>query len=347
MMLLLRLNVLTTNNTVKKLKTDRKADFKKTTAKDKHGDNDKANKSAYEDLTRRFVYYGIIFLIALTAFRMYFLWLDAYRHLHPAVFQAESGMYAEEIPFEGVLLWEENLIFASNSGTISFPSSIPRRVRKGELLCKINEKALNSPDAGYFLPALDGFEGSWNYSDLWPGTAPLPSPARASAIPNGSYIENKQPIGKLITQPQELRAIAWVDATPSLKQDIDRGRIRIKRNDNDWGVWAEIRTKNVISQKIKLYVTLPFFTPEMAEMRTFSWKINVGDRNGIYVPNSSVIFKDGVMGVYIVKGNEAIFKEVEAFLADEDNFFITSGVTPGDMLILDAGKAREGQVNVW
>ncbi|MCL2147019.1 MAG: hypothetical protein FWH52_04335, partial [Synergistaceae bacterium] len=83
------------------------------------------------------------------------------------------------------------------------------------------------------------------------------------------------------------------------------------------------------------------------ESRTFSWKISAGEQNGIYVPNSSVIFKDGVMGVYIVNGNEAIFKEIEAFHADEDNIFITSGIIPGDMLIIDATRAREGQVNVW
>jgi hypothetical protein len=220
-------------------------------------------------------------------------------------------------------------------------------VRKGEFLCSINGIALNSPEAGYFSPALDGYEGAWSYSDLWPGTSPLPSPPKAIPIPNGTRVDTKQPIGKLISQPQELRAIAWVDVTPSLKQDIDRSRIRIKQNENDWGLWAEIRTKAIISQKTKIYATLPFFTPEMIENRTFSWKIRAGDRNGIYVPNSSVIFRDGVMGVYIIKGNEAIFKKVEAFHADEDNFFITSGVFPGDMLILDAFRAREGQVNIW
>jgi hypothetical protein len=85
----------------------------------------------------------------------------------------------------------------------------------------------------------------------------------------------------------------------------------------------------------------------MTENRTFSWKIYVGEQNGIYVPNSSVILKDGVMGVFIIKGNEAAFRKVEAFHADEDNFFINSGVIPGDMLILDASKAREGEVNIW
>ena len=337
----------TVKNNAKKPITGVKAAVRELTAKHKHEINDKLNENTYEGFIRRIFYYSIVLLIAITAIRIYFLWLDVYSYSHPAVFQAQSSTYAEEIPFEGVLLWEESLIYASSSGTISYPSINPRRVRKGGLICSINGSALNSPEAGYFSPALDGYEGNWNYSDLWPGTSPLPSPPRAATIPNGTYVQAKQPIGKLIIQPQELRAIAWVDSTPSLNQDIDRGRIKIKRNDSDWGLWAEIRTKTVISKRIKLYVTLPFFTPEMTENRTFSWKINIGDRNGIYVPNSSVIFKTGVMGVYIIKGNEAIFKEVEAFHADEDNFFITSGVAPGDMLILDAGKAREGQVNVW
>lgn len=314
---------------------------------EKNGYGDRESKNIFGSIIARFFYYLFVLFILIIAINVYFLWLDTYRYAHPDVFQAESGVYAEETPFEGVLLWDERIIYAQASGVISYPSSEPRRVRKGELLCKINGFALNSPEAGYFLPALDGYEGDWNYSYLWPGTSALPSPQKASPIPDGTYVDNKQPIGKLIPQPQELRAIAWIDVTPSLKRDIDRSRIKIKRNENDWGLWAEIRTKAIISQRAKIYVSLPFFTPEMTETRTFSWKIYVGEQNGIYVPNSSVILKDGVMGVYIIKGNEATFRKVEAFHADEDNFFINSGVIPGDILVLDAGKAREGEVNIW
>jgi len=313
----------------------------------KHGHKEQITENIYERVLKRSFYYATVLLIAIMAFKIYFYWLDTYRHTHPAVFQTESGVYAEEIPFEGVLLWEERLIYASTSGPVSYPSLSPRRVRKGELLCSINGVAQNSPDAGYFCPAIDGYEGDWTYAFLWPGTSPLPSPPKATPMPNGTQVYNMQPIGKLIPQPQELRAIAWIDVTPSLEKDFERSRIKVKRIENDWGLWAEIRTKAIISQKTKIYVTLPFFTPEMVESRTFSWKISAGEQNGIYVPNSSVIFKDGVMGVYIVNGNEAIFKEIEAFHADEDNIFITSGIIPGDMLIIDATRAREGQVNVW
>ncbi|MCL1875976.1 MAG: hypothetical protein FWF87_06945 [Synergistaceae bacterium] len=326
-------------------KFESKTSVKKLTAKDRHKGIESKNING--SLAARLFYYLTVLFISIVAFNIYFYWLDAYKYSHPEVFQAQSGVYAEEIPFEGVLLWEERIVFAGTSGTISYPSQEPRRVRKGEQLCKINGVAQNSPDAGYFIPAFDGYEGNWNYSDLWPGTSALPSPAKATPIPDGIYVDNKQPIGKLIPQPQELRAIAWIDVTPSLNRDISRNRIKIRRSENDWGVWAEIRTKANISQRTKIYVTLPFFTPEMAEIRTFSWKIYVGEQNGIYVPNSSVILKDGVMGVYIIKGNEAIFRKVEAFHVDEDTFFINSGVIPGDMLILNAGSAREGEVSIW
>ena len=325
--------------------TARKDASRKLTAKGKY--KDAASKNAFVSLIVRVFYYTVVLIILIAASRIYFLWFDNYIHSRPDVFQATSGVYTEEIPFEGVLLWDENIIYASTSGVISYPSLQPRRVRRGEILCSINNIAVNSPGAGYFLPALDGYENNWSYSSLWPGTSPLPYPSKASPIPNGTRVENKQPIGKLIPMPQELRAIAWIDVTPSLNRDIDRNRVKIKRNENDWGLWAEIRTKTMISQRTKLYVTLPFFTPEMTEMRTFSWKIYVGEQNGIYVPNSSVIFKNGVLGVYIIKGNEASFNQVEAFHVDEESFFISSGVIPGDMLILNASKAREGEVNVW
>lgn len=307
----------------------------------------KSNAPKKESVFRKIFYYSFVLLITFAAVRFYLYWLDSYRYSHPTVFQTEAGVYTEELPFEGVLLWNERVIIAPTTGKISLSTAEPRRVRKNEILCSIAGIAVRAPTAGYFIPAVDGLEEDWSYARIWTGTSSLPNVPEVTPVPNGSYIDSKQVIGKIIPHPQELRAVAWIDLTPSLKQDIDRRRVRVKRKDGEWGAWAEIRTTEVVSQRVKMYVSLPFFTPDMLKRRSFAWRIVVGDRHGLYVPNSAVIFRGGVMGVYVVRGNEATFRQVEAFHADEENFFITSGVTPGDLVILNAESAREGQVNIW
>lgn len=307
----------------------------------------KNQTSAIGHIFRKIFYYSIVAMIAYAAYSTYFFWFDTYNYSHPRVMQTESGVYTEELPFDGVLLWNERIIHSQAAGKLNLPSPGARRVRKSEPLCSVGVSAIRSPGAGYFIPGLDGFEGKWSYSKLWTGTSSLPVTNPVNLMKNGANIEAKQAIGKLIPQPQELRAIAWIDLTPSLQRDIDKRRIRIKRKEDEWGIWAEIRTTETVAQRAKIYLSLPFFSPDMLKQRSFSWKVVVGERHGVYVPNSSVILRDGEMGIYIVRRNEAIFKKIEAFHVDEDNFFITSGITPGDLIIIDANRAREGQVNIW
>jgi hypothetical protein len=92
---------------------------------------------------------------------------------------------------------------------------------------------------------------------------------------------------------------------------------------------------------------LPFFPPEVLKTRSFSCNVLTGNRQGVALPHSAVVVRDGELGVLVVQGNVTEFTKVEGFPADESNFFITKGVVPGNVVVLHADKVKEGVVRLW
>lgn len=295
----------------------------------------------------RVTYYLIVLVVIFAAFRLYTMWLDSYTINHPLLLQAESGIYTEELPLDGVLLWDEKVVNSPVDGVLRYTSQGPHRVRRGEVYATVGEHSMRANTTAYFVPALDGLEGHLDYTSIWPGTSALPTTDAAVAIEDGVFIRKDSAIGKLIVQPQDLRCVAWLDKTQPLADDIERGRIRIKIGDKEWPLFADVRTSVEYAQRVKIYLTMPFFTPEMAMSRSISCRVVTGKLSGIHIPTSAMTFQNGKMGVFVVYGSKSTFKEVRAFHVKDGGFFITSGVVQGDMIVANAAKAREGIVSVW
>ena len=60
----------------------------------------------------RLFYYTAFFLIVVGVAKFYLIWLENYRLLHPEVIEALAAGYIEEQPLEGILLWDEQLVYA-------------------------------------------------------------------------------------------------------------------------------------------------------------------------------------------------------------------------------------------
>jgi hypothetical protein len=296
---------------------------------------------------KKAIYYAIIVFLAAGVVEAYLLWLDNYNMLHPEVVAAAPMGYAEELPLNGVLIWDERVVLAPRDGVATYPSPLPRRVAKGENVAAVDGVAVKSDTPGYFSPALDGQEGKWVYSKLWPGSSQFPD-ARTPELPErGSRLRKGEPVGKLVPQPQDLRCIAYLDRSLSLEEDIKRGFIEIKTEPNGKMRQAAVRAFVNVGQKVKIYVTLPFFPPNVLMTRFFSCSVMTGNRQGVSVPDSAVVLREGKLGVFMVQGSVAEFTEIEGFPADEDNFFITKGVVPGNVIVRYADKVREGVIRPW
>jgi hypothetical protein len=295
---------------------------------------------------KKTIYYATIVTLGLGVVEGYFLWLYNYNALHPDVVQAMAMGYVEELPLEGILIWDEDVVVAPRDGVLTYPSPLPRRVAKGEAMAAVDGVAVKASTTGYFFPALDGQEGKWVYSQLWPGSSRL-SFRESRPVESGSWLKKGDPVGKLVPQPQDLRCIAYLDKTLSLERDMKRGFIDIKTEPYGKSFQAAIRASDNAGQKAKVYITLPFFPPEALTSRSFFCSVLAGDRHGVSLPESAVIVRDGKLGVFMLQGSMTEFTEVEGFPAGEGNFFITKGVDPGNVVVLYANNAKEGVIRLW
>ncbi|MBQ3403551.1 MAG: hypothetical protein IJG65_09335 [Synergistaceae bacterium] len=298
----------------------------------------------------RILNYSVLVFIFVMGYRVYAAWYEDYKLSHPHVIEAVTTNYSEEQPLEGILLWDEHLIYAPQDGILTYPSPRPRIVSKGEILAAIDGTAIRAPYPAYFFPGLDGQEGNWVYPKLWPDFSPFPEFQDASLIENGTLLRRGDPIGKLVPQPQTLRCIAYLDYSPSLDRALRNKSdptIRIRTEYEGKERKAEVVAVKSSSQKLKVYLRLPFFPPGLLRSRSFTASVVTDVQRGIMVPDTAVITKDGKNQVFILQGNSPVSHEVEGFPADEKNFFIEKGVRHGDKLILDAGMIKDENGRIW
>ncbi|MBQ7267608.1 MAG: hypothetical protein IJR11_04480 [Synergistaceae bacterium] len=301
-------------------------------------------------LPQRLLYYSLLIFICLMGYRVYSSWLEDYKLSHPQIIEAVTTNYSEEQPLDGILLWDEQLIYATQDGILTYPSPRPRITAKGEILAALDGSAVIAPYPAYFYPALDGQEGNWVYPKLWPDFAPLPEFEEAHLIENGTHMRRGEPIGKLVPQPQILRCIAYLDTTPSLERALsnkDNPVIRIRTEYEGKERKADVVAVKSSGQKLKVYLRLPFFPPGVLRSRKFTASVITDVQKGVMVPDTAVITKEGKNQVYVLDGNSPVAKEVEGFPADEKNFFIEKGVQPGEKLIVDAEVIKNENKRLW
>ncbi|MBQ7195927.1 MAG: hypothetical protein IJS40_00790 [Synergistaceae bacterium] len=311
-------------------------------------------KRRQKKIIQKIIYYIIVVFIMMMGFKVYKIWYENYKLSTPQLIEAMSTNYSEEQPLNGILLWDEQLIYAPQDGIFTYPSPRPRYVSKGEMLAALDGVPVRAPYPAYFYPALDGQEGNWVYPKLWPDFAPFPEFNTASLIENGTFLGRGEPIGKLIPQPQVLRCIAYLDTTPSLARALDNKNnptIRIRTELEGKERRAEVVAVKSSGQKLKVYLRLPFFPPNILHSRLFTASVVTDVQKGVMVPDTAVITREGKNMVFIVNGNSTELHAIEGFPADEGDFFIEKGVQPGNKLILNADSiifnVKDENLRIW
>ena len=294
---------------------------------------------------------GIAFIIVLWIWG-YKLYFDRYSYLHPDITWAVPGVYNDVVKVHGVLLWKEIPIAAAISGTVTYPCGAgPVRVARGTVVARIAYgslvKEIKAYQQGYFIAAVDGLESKWRYSELWPGTDEFPKKSPLVMMKNSVFVGKGKTIGKLIEQPQELRFVGYSDVKGDMEQQIKSKKIRVKMDGVDTVSKAEIRVVNRFGHKIKLYLTLPWFQPDVILSRYYTLNVEAGRLEGALVPETAVLKKEGVLGIYIIRGSRVVFKAIEGKPIDGGKFLVTHGISVGDAIVENADGAREGRIQLW
>ena len=291
---------------------------------------------------------GVAVIIALWiwAFREYFA---RYEYLHPDITWAVPGIETQIVKVKGLLLWKENVLTAPGSGTVTYPMGVgPVRVGRGSIVAVVGGRAVKAYQQGYFIAGKDGQESKWRYSLLWMADQKM----FAEKFKAKTFIENSpaargQIIGKIIEQPQELRFIGYMPMRGNLDEQLEQKKLRVRFDADDTVSYAEIRVTQPADRLTKIYVTMPWFSPEMISSRNYELIIDAGQTEGAVVPYSAVLMKNGQAGVYLIRGARVVFVPVEGRKIENNKFIVTKGIQVGDAIVADSSGAREGRIQLW
>ncbi len=301
---------------------------------------------------RQMVYRLSVTVVLIVVVSLYGMWWWHTSVGVPEMATARPMFLRQDVPVRALLLWREELVRARVKGAVHYTyGSTPVLVGKGDLVATVLKSGKNIPvyasRKGYFVPGLDGLEGRWRYSSLWPGSASLPEISPIIWFSDLMECRSDRIIGKLIPQPQTLRCILYSSLTDSLQSDIQGGAVEIRLNPLDAPYQGNVRVAQEFGPTVKLYLNVPFFPVDMVQSREVVLYVNQGEARGVEIPESSVVIRDGKQGVFVVRRDRASFHVVQGVPMDGGNFFVEAGLNPGSLVLLNGTAAREGRVRLW
>lgn len=300
----------------------------------------------------RFFYYVGIFVIAVVwvvAFRSYF---EHYDSMHPEITWAVPWVQVDVVAAKGIFLWNEAKLAAPGSGAVRYPKGLgPVKVATGDTVASVyaGKTTLNvkAPQEGYFLAGLDGAEGEWRYAAIWPGTNELPRAGAVKMMRDGANVRKGNPVGKVVFQPQDLRFIGYADLSGSLKEELEHNKVMVKMDALDTPSRAHVRVYENMGHRVKMYLNLPWFPPQVVMSRNYELTIGAGEAKGVAVPETAVVTRSGNRGTYVLRGSNAVFTPVKGRTISGSRFLVTDGLRLGDAVIVNGSGAREGRVKLW
>lgn len=290
--------------------------------------------------------------IFLGAAFVYKAWWDRYFRLRPEIAVAEPAVLWIDVPLEGVLVWDEEVLLSPGAGDVTFPKGTgPVYCAKGETVAVVSspqgKRPVKTTRPGYFLAASDGSEGSWSYGGIWPGSSSLPVPGPLEFLKPGARTAAGKPLGKLIPQPQQLRCVAYLERSALRNDPGANTAIQIRKTEQDLPVRAELRAVMDLGPVLKIYLTLPFFSVEDLRSRSVSYLFHAGKVRGVTIPESAVTLRERKKIVFLVTGDRSRAVEVSGVPVSGKRFLVESGLAPGDLVVIAGADAEEGEVRIW
>lgn len=301
----------------------------------------------------QFVYFVCVFCIAGASLFVYGAWWKRYLDQRPDLVVAKPYVHSDQVPVEVVLLWREQVVHSPFGGRVRYPEGPGPFYAAGKdtvaMIDAANGKtyALTVESPGYFVAGLDGMEGRWGYNTLWQGMSRFPKVSSLKLISEGAMLEKGDPVGKIVYQPQPLRALAYLEAVSGLEEEIASHRLYLKKSETALPFEAEIRAVKSMGKVVKMYLTLPFFPESLILSRKENYLLYLGERKGVVIPESAVFTRSGKLWVYHVEGDTSRSREIRGMPLQKGRFLVTSGLSPGETVLAHGEKDKEGVIRIW
>ena len=302
----------------------------------------------------RAVHFVLCLIILAAAAWFYRIWERQTRHeALPPMFMPQPYYYEEEQPVHALLLWREKVITSPVAGTVQLAAgqkawTVAANDVVATVLSRGRGTAVRVPSRGYFLPALDGAEDTWEYSSLWLGSGLLPKPPELNWVHDLSPLDQSRAVGRLIALPQDPRAIFYLNLTDTLRAALERGTLTIRRESRGPKWTARVRVFVKYSeQRAKVCLDMPYFPIDMVQSREADFLVCSDEDSGLLVPDSAVTIRSGTYGVFELVGDQLVFRSITGKPVRDGMFFVSSGLSPGNPVIVNAANAEEKRVRLW
>ncbi len=219
---------------------------------------------------------------------------------------------------------------------------------KEELLAKqtVEPKTVNSPDTGYFIADIDGYEGFASTEDI------------KTITPNGlKSLFNAKPntvdpsaIGKLVSNYHWY--ICMTVDSDEIRQVKERSTFSINIPSLSLeGVDVTVDSINYdeTRENAVLVLRCGYMSTSISTLRTAQIEVNLKSYSGIRINSEAIHFEDNVEGVYVVVGSQIKFREVEiiytgkGYVISKIDTANSKLVQPYDEIVLSGKELYDGK----
>lgn len=200
---------------------------------------------------------------------------------------------------------------------------------------------ITAEESGYFVSVTDGLEGELNTSsasDITSDQIDAILSREASSPPNA--------MGKLI-ESYKWKIAGVIDNSMKNFSGGDRVNIRVSGVSEDFtATIEEIRDTDDLTKSV-IIISCSRLTGELAALRSPKIEIHKSNYDGIKVPRSAIRFENGLKGVYVKRGETAVFRKIEVIFESAD-YIISKAVNENgylemyDDIILEGVTANDG-----
>ncbi len=305
---------------------------------------------------RVFIYSILIIAIIATSGYIYFLWWKSYKKSNAPLMVTQTGYTDIIYPLKCILIWEEKILTSNFSGTIHYIRKKElKKVSKGTAIAYIvtgnKRQYIYTPLSGIFCPKTDGFEGRISFKDVWNNQDIFYLIKRLSQKSDLSLIDQKQlfkggTIGKIVKN-FNLKGIAYLPFDEYTQKAIKRKFLLLREKRLQMWWRAPIYTYKKVMPNIKLVLDFKRFPNNWVLSRVKEFEVLLAHESGIIVPEKAIVMKEGKTGVYVIKLDRAVFKEVDYFPLPDNKVLIRKGLKSGEIIVKDPTYTEEGDKVSW
>lgn len=259
-----------------------------------------------------------------------------------------NGTIQTTVPAQGLVILDEEVVTAPVNGSLRAIIGEGERAGLNAEIARFrpvggsdgNEISIKAPLAGVVCYHPDGLEGiltpqTWDNLDLDQlDQLSKPAPQDSAMLSGG------QPVAKIInnlTNPQLI-----VRLSPGINPPAAGQTIYLQLAQNQAALTGETIAARQDQSGIQVLVRLKEYRPDLVHQRRLDLSYITERYTGVVVPISSLVERNGEMGVYVLNMGQVVWKRVEVAgrVAEEA---AVRGLNTGTEIIINANLAKEGQ----